>query len=200
MKRLEPGLDEGLQELRLRLADVGRVDEGEDLALPDRIADLLEDAEDGAGSPGRKTGSTGLIVDELAVAGHELDHRRGPDGVDADARLLDGRLRRELDAAIMELAAARVLRPILESEGIGRALAIDVSDAWRRQELGDLGMTKRAIVDAVLRAPAERPARHEFGVALDAERLGDQAALAPVALLGGVAEQLGRFQQLPVAR
>ena len=178
-----------------------RIDQGEDLALPDRIADLLEDAEDGAGSARRQPGGTCLIVDELTVAGDELDHRGRPDGVDADARLLDGGLRRELDAAIMKLAAARILGPVLEGEGVGCPFAISVRDRRRRRQLGDFGMAQRTVVDAVLRAPAERVPCHQLRLALDADRFRDRMRLAPVALVAvrlrrTLSENFGSFQSL----
>ncbi len=188
----QPDLGDRLQELRLGLADLGGIHQGQHVAAPHRVADLFGDRPDRAGDAGREPGHARLVVGDLPVRLDSLDNRSTPDREHLDTDLLDGLLGSELDAAVVQLALAVVLGPWQERERPLRPLQVGRGDLGDLLQLSHFRVLERTVRDAVLGAPTVVLAPGEqVGVAFDAPRFRHPMLTAPIVLLPGLAADQG---------
>ena len=191
---LEFPFHHGVEKLRLRLADLGRVDQGENCARLDGVVDLLEDGRHRSGQARRKMGHAGRVERHFAVGADRVGHGPLADDVDIDARLDRRLLGGELHPPQMKRVVGVVLRPGHEGDRLGRVV---LRQAGLAVDLRQLRMVDHALGDAVLPAEAELVRLgQELFVALDADRLGDEMLRTPV-VGSRCCAQTPRVRQLP---
>ena len=192
-------LRQGLDQFRLGPSDLGRIDQGQDFARANPVADVLLDVPHRPRQTRREAGKAGLVVGDLAIGRDRLADRLALDESHVHARLLHRFQGRELDSSAVVLADGVVLRPRGRGQGSCRPLPICLGDNRRLFQLRDLGMAQRAVRNAVLLAPAVILASgQKVRMALDALRLRHAMLLAPIVPRGdAIASECRELRQLP---
>ena len=171
-------LNNRLQELRFRLTDRSAVDQRQNVACANVIADRFEHGRNRPRHPRRQVGDSRGVEHDLAVRGDSVRHRAFRDDVDINPRFGGTFLRGKLHAQFVERIAAVVFRPVHDADGLSRVVSGQSSVSLN---LCQLGMAGDAFHHAMHAAKAEFLG---FGkqrvISFDTLRLGDKMFGAPV--------------------